>query len=173
MKYALATAAALAITGSASAQGFYVEGGYNFLPIDQDEIEADLGAITGRAGYDFSENLSAELEAGFGVQDEEVTIADVETGIDVSLNYLVGAFGKVGAPVTDALNVFARAGIVTAEIEASGGGFNADASDTGFGYGAGADVELSERFGLRIDYTRYDIEDLEADSFAAAFKVRF
>lgn len=177
---ALASASAIAIAAApASAQGFYVDGGYTFFGIDVEDsgssIDVDLGAITGHAGYNINDLFAVEAEVGFGVADEEFSGGGVST--DISLSYLIGAFGKVQYPVQDNINLFARAGVVNAELEleASGGGatFSDSASDTGFGIGVGADAYFGERSGLRVDYTRYDIEDLEADAFSIGYKYRF
>lgn len=66
---------------------------------------------------------------------------------------------------------------MNAEVEgsATGGGFNftESSSDSGVGYGAGAEVMVSPQLGIRGDYTRYDIEDLEADAFTVAAVFKF
>ena len=167
----LAIAAAALACAPAVAQGFYADGGYSFTNFDVDvsgtSTDVDLGSLTARAGYDFNQNFGAELEGSFGVSDESVLGATVE------LNYLVGAYGKVQAPLADNFTVFARAGIVNAELEASGGGISESESDTGAGYGVGGVLDFAENLYVRGDYTRIDIEDLEADTFTISLGMRF
>ena len=180
MKRVLALAAAASmVTSPALAQGFYVDGGYTFLGIDVEDggtsLDVDLGAITGHAGYDINEYLAVEGEAGFGVQDEEASGGGISA--ELSLNYLVGAYGKAKYPLQDNIDLYARAGLVNAELEATvtGGGETASESqsETGFGYGVGADAYFGPNSGLRVDYTRYDIEDVEANAFSIGYKFRF
>jgi len=178
MTTALVAAAAVPAAG-APAQGLYVDGGYTFIGIDLEDdgasFDTDLGAITGHVGLGINEYLAVEGELGVGVDDEEISGGGVSA--ELGLNYLVGAYGKARYPVTDVLNVYARAGVVNAELEAeaSGGGssFSGSESDTGFGIGVGADAHIGTNSGIRFDYTRYDIEDLEADAFSIGYKYRF
>ncbi|MEM7767737.1 MAG: porin family protein [Pseudomonadota bacterium] len=175
MTSALVAVAALPAMG-AHAQGFYVDGGYTFIGIDVEDagtsFDADIGAITGHAGFDINEFLAVEGEVGVGVDDEEVSAAGIDA--ELGLNYLVGAYGKAQYPVSETISLYARAGVVNAELEAEVSGAGSDsASDTGFGFGVGADAYLSDRGGIRVDYTRYDIEDLEADAFSVGYKFRF
>lgn len=171
MSKTLTVLAALAtLSAPAFAQGWYADVGYQQLNFDGSGVDADLGAITGHVGYNLNPNFAIEGEAGVGVQEESFNT--ILGNVDVELNYLVGIYGKAQLPVTDQLNLFARGGVVNAELGASGAGINDSGSETGFGYGAGAEFMLNPVFGIRGDYTRYDIDDVEADAFmvGVAFK---
>ncbi|MEM9939539.1 MAG: porin family protein [Pseudomonadota bacterium] len=163
----LLAATAIIAAPTAMAEGFYADGGYTYIGIDDDTVDADLGGLTARGGYDFTQNFGAELEGSFGVEDDDVLGATVE------LNYLVGAYGKAQLPVTEKINLFARAGVVNAELEVSDAGVSVSESDTGAGYGLGGTFNVSEQFYVRGDYTRYDIEDLEADAFTISLGLKF
>ncbi|MEM5518781.1 porin family protein [Henriciella sp. AS95] len=172
MSKTLALAATLSLLASpAVAEGWYADAGYQFISIDEDGVDADLGAITGHLGYNFNEYVSVEGEAGVGVQDE--TIDTFVGDVDVELNYVVGAYLRGELPISDRATLFARAGAVNAEIEVSIAGFNDSGSDTGIGYGAGGEFMVGPDFGFRGEYTRYDIEDLEADAFTIAAVWKF
>ncbi|MEO0465904.1 MAG: porin family protein [Pseudomonadota bacterium] len=178
MKLALSALAALAIAAApalAEDTGFYGDVGYQFINIDEDGVEADLGSIVAHGGYKFSEFLAAEGELAFGIRDEDVAVGG--TDVSVGLNYLVGAYGRVQAPLGEGFTVFARAGLVNAEVEAeaTGGGVTVSESDseTGAGYGVGGEYHFNGVNGIRVDYTRYDIEDLEADAFTIAYSRKF
>ena len=172
-------AAAAAPAGAASAQGFYVDGGYAFIGIDVEdsgaEFDADIGALIGHGGYDINQFLAVEGELAIGIDDEEVSAGGFDANL--GLNYLVGAYGKASYPLVETVSVYARAGIVNAELEAEvsgpGGSASATESDTGYALGLGADAFLGDHGGIRFDYTRYDIEDLEADAFSIGYKFRF
>ncbi|MBR9833599.1 MAG: porin family protein [Alphaproteobacteria bacterium] len=164
---ALLAAGAVAVSPAAFAEGWYADIGYTHSSADSDLGDIDLGAISARGGYDITENFAVELEGALGVADEDILGANVE------LNYLIGAFGKAQVPVSDRVDLFARAGVVNGEIEASGGGFSASDSETGFGIGVGGTMDLANNFYLRGDYTRYDIEDYEADAFTIGVGMKF
>ncbi|MEL6569026.1 MAG: porin family protein [Pseudomonadota bacterium] len=178
MKLALLSLLAAGVAGTAAAQGagFYGDVGYTFHSVDTgvdglDDI--DLGALTAHGGYEFTPNLAAEGELSVGIQDEDF---DLGGGIDgsVSLNYLIGAYGRVQGNITPQLQLFARAGLVNAELEAEADGLGSDSdSETGAGYGVGAEFMFDDLNGVRVDYTRYDIEDLESDAFTIAYKRKF
>lgn len=148
--------------------GWYGDVGYQHHSIDQNGVDADIGTITGHAGYAFTPNLTVEGELGFGIADE-----DVGGGVDLGVNYLVGAYGRVQAPVSENLTLFARAGFVQLEAEAQGPGGSASESETGAGYGVGGEFHFDGSNGIRADYTRYDIEDLEVDAFYIGYSRKF
>ncbi|WP_370235254.1 MULTISPECIES: porin family protein [Henriciella] len=166
------TAAAIAavLATPAFAQGWYADVGYQTLGFDEDEIDVDLGAITGHFGYQLNQNFALEGELGVGVKEESFDV--LGTDVDVELSYLVGAYVRGQVPVSEQLNLFARVGVVNAELSVEGGGFSESDSETGIGYGAGAEFMFNSTFGIRGDYTRYDIDDAEADAFmiGAVFK---
>ncbi len=86
----------------------------------------------------------------------------------------MAAFGVVQAPVTERVDVFARAGYATNEYNVSVPGVgSASESDDGFAYGVGAKVFLTERFGLRGDFTKYDGDDTEADVISVGGVMKF
>lgn len=169
-------ATALVAIPSATAEGWYADGGYTLLSSDVDaggvSADIDLGAISGRVGYDLNQNFGFEGEVAIGVDDED--FSDGVTNASIGLNYLVGAYGKAQLPVTDQFNVFARAGVVNAELEAEVTGIGSDSdSETGAGFGVGGTFDVTPAMYVRGDYTRYDIEDYEADAFTVAVGVKF
>lgn len=166
----------VAAAPAAVAQDWYVDGGYAFIGIDADtddgSVDLDLGAIGGHFGYNATPYLGLEGQVLVGVQDEEATAAGITAS--VGLNYLIGAYGRLQAPLGDRASVYARAGIVQAEAEVSVTGFGTDSdSETGAGYGLGGMVDVTDRMFIRGDYTRYDIEDLEADAFMIGIGAKF
>ena len=122
MKIAIAAvlAAASALPAAADS-GFYVDAGYQFLSSTVEdgfgtEGELNFGALTGHAGFAFTENFAVEGEFSFGVSDEEATEEDSGTNFtyltnaSIGLNYAVGALGRVQLPLGEQFNVCARAG---------------------------------------------------------------
>lgn len=163
----LLIASTVALAPAAVAEGWYADVGYTHAETDSDTFDVDLGAISARGGYDFTENFGVEFEGAVGVSDEDILGATVE------LNYLVGLYGKAQVPVAERVDLFARLGVVNAELEISGGGLSASNSETGVGFGVGGTFDLTQNVYLRGDYTRYDIEDYEADAFTLGVGMKF
>lgn len=140
---ALAVAALLA-PAAASAQGIYVSGGYTQF----DAENADIGAITVRGGWRFHPNFAGELEGSFGVDDDD--------GLD--LDSSIAAFAVGVLPVTPEFDVFARVGYHTTE-------FSVGDSQDGVAAGVGAQWNFNRTLAVRGDYTYFDGDDGEADTF--------
>ena len=159
--YSALAASVLALIPAANAQGFYGDVNYAFISSEEEDVDVDLGAITGHAGYIFNDYFAVEGELGFGVADESFSESGVT--VDVGLNYVVGVYGVGILPVGDKLNLFARAGFVQAELEASasGGGitFSDSESDEGYALGVGTSFDFTDNVYLRADYTRYVFDE--------------
>lgn len=168
----LASAAAIVAAAGASAQdtgNFYVGGGYTYIDID----DVDFDALNLRGGYDFNEYFAVEGEVLVGLGDENVDLGG-GTSADVSLDYGLGAFGKVQYPFGEQFSVFARAGYAYVEAEASAGGVTLSDDTDGFAYGIGGEYAFAGPNAVRIEYTRYEFEDdAEADTFGASYIRRF
>jgi hypothetical protein len=138
-----AAAAAVALGGAAQAQtAIDLNLGYtNF-----DEADAVTGRISGR----FTTVFGAEGEASIGTDD--------------ALDSAWGLFAKGVLPLNDSAEVFARAGFAGAE---GAGGADAD----GGAFGAGAQVLIVGRSGVRFDYTRYDFDN-EIDAYSISYVFR-
>lgn len=101
--------------------------------------------------------IGAEVEATTGIANQDI----------LDVDYSVAAFGVLRAPVTSQLNLLGRVGYNKANIDNS---FHVD----GVAYGAGIEYNFNRNNGVRLDYTRYDIEDFgNADSVSVALLRRF
>lgn len=165
MKLAVFSLAALALAAPiATAQGLELSGGYSHVDADG----AKLGALTARGTYFFTNHLGVEGEASFGIQDDDLGIGTVE------LSNSFGAFGVVRAPISEQFQLHGRLGYATSEFEASVPGLGSASADVdGVAYGVGAKYFITERFGLRGDFTKYDGDDGDADVFSVAAVLRF
>ena len=197
-----AAAIALGLSAPAVAQedtGLYVQGGYSYVNIEPDGADSgiDTNAITGRVGYQFTPMFSLEADVTSGIDDgefdynvdeddfdlddnEDTDLDDVIAASgDLGLNYLVGLYGRATVPVTDRLNVSARAGYAYIDVDASivtpGGttlGVIEDSAD-GPALGAGISYDLTDSWQLRGDYTYYDFEDTDTGAATIAVGYKF
>ena len=170
----LATAALTLIAAPALAQdpASPVTGSLGYTHLDADDGE--LGAITGRLGYDFTRNFGIEGEASVGVKDEDVTIG----GVDGSLEheYDAAVYGVAKVPVSENLELFGRVGYGTTSIKADVAGFTASEDGESINYGAGANWFFDGRNGLRAVWTRRDFQDdgaEEVDTYGLSYVRRF
>jgi len=174
MKIVLASLAAIAIASPALAQsateggnqGFSASLGYSYWDAD----DGDLGAVTARGRYMFTNYVGGEVEASFGVKDESAY------GIDIGIDNSFAGFAVIGAPVTERFDVFGRLGYATTSFDVSGYGYSASGDIDGVAYGVGANYFFTNKVGIRGDFTKYDGGDDvagEADVFSIAGVIRF
>ena len=140
-----ASVAALSLVAPALAHaetGVYGSVGYANIDIDP----VTLGAIQGRLGVTFTPYVGVEGEIGFGIADDDIL------GTSVELSSTYGAFVVGRIPVSENVNLLARAGFASGEVDVGG----TSASEDGGAFGAGVEAFFTANDGVRLDYTRYD-----------------
>ncbi|MGE0829956.1 MAG: porin family protein [Hyphomonadaceae bacterium] len=146
---AAAAAALMAVPGAAQAQqeGLYLGGGYTHY----DGEDANVGGVTGRLGYRFHPNIAVEGEASTGVVDDD--------GVELDNSY--GVYGVGIVPLSPSLEAFGRVGYHNTEV--SDGVVSVE--QDGVGYGGGLQWNVSDRFGIRGEYTRLEGDDDGVNTF--------
>ncbi len=203
-KYILIATAATGLAAGAQAQsydsdtGFYLDGGYQYLDIKPDGADSgvDTNGIAARLGYRFNNVFSLESELASGIDDgefdynvdeDEFNLDDNEDGDfedtigasgDIGLNYLVGLYGRADLPVTERMNLFARAGYAYIDVDASvstpgGTAINIEDSADGPAVGAGLTYDLSENWELRGDYTYYPFDSTDTNGVMLGLGYKF
>jgi len=152
------------LAAGAQAQSVYGELGYTALDFKEPGLKASPGMVRGIVGYEISPNFAVEGLVGAGAR------SDTESGTKLSVGNMVGVFGKVQAPVTDALKVYGRLGVVRTSLKANG----VSDSKSGLAYGAGVSYDLNKAVYLNADYTSYyDRKDQKLDGFTVGVGYRF
>ncbi|MGJ3232568.1 MAG: porin family protein [Oceanicaulis sp.] len=160
----LASIAAVAVTSAASAQtadgSAYIGVGYSKLDVDL----LDFDGLNLIGGYTFNPYFAAEAEAYIGISEEEFD--DGTISASVKTNYGLSAFLRAQYPLGEQVSVFGRVGYSTFELEAEAnlpGLFSGGDSDTfdGLAYGIGGEVAFAGPNAVRIDYTRYEVEEID------------
>jgi outer membrane immunogenic protein len=164
---AASAVALLALPGLASAQeATNIYGTVGYAHVDTDA--ADLGAIQARLGARFHPNFGVEGEAAFGIEDEDFA------GGKVELNHQLGVYGVAFLPLNENVDLLARVGYSTAEIEASAPGVSFSDDDSGWAFGVGGQYFFDGVNGVRVDYTRHEYDDgVDADVWGIAYSRRF
>lgn len=148
LKLALVATALTGFTASAQAQdsGAYVNLGAEF-------VEFDSTNLTGRLGYQFTENFSIEAQGSLGVIDDEVD------GFDVGVDNSFSGFVRGSIPLSDQFSLFAKGGYHTTKFGVKGDNFDETLDIDGFAYGGGVEMMFDSANGLRADVTFLDSSD--------------
>ena len=144
--------------------------GYNYLHGSPANYSVDLGALTGRVGVRYQQYVGVEAEVSAGVVDQTIGAANVS----LDSQYAVYAVGYL--PVAPRADLFARVGYGNAKLKASGYGVSITASGDIWAYGVGGQYFLTDKDGLRAEYTRYastDTSQADVDSFAVSYVRKF
>ena len=156
----LASVVALAIlaASSVSAEGFYVGAG-----ISQERIK-DSGPDSVKStnaialiGYDINDMISVEAETSLPVSKHNITASEITADVSV---YHTAVFAKFTLPTSGSFKPFARAGMMKGTFKAEAiGDYDYKVNDTVFSFGIGAEWAMSEKFGLRVDYSMMEMSD--------------
>lgn len=152
MSAAVAALGAVAMPVAASAEPY---AGLGYTHYDTDA--GDLGGVTGRVGYNFNRHVGVEAEGTIEADDG-----------DVELDRAYGAYVRAILPVGERFDLHGRVGYNTSEFSTPLGDVDGD----GVAYGVGATFNVSQRFGVRADYTRLE-GDLETDTFGVGAVMKF
>ncbi len=177
--------------------GPYISGGYNYLDFNEElGGSADISAITARGGWQFTPFLSVEGDISFGVDDGNFDFNSSEDDLDfddntdgdlddvingpgeLGMDYLIGLYARATLPLSDRFEVSARGGYAFVELDSTvqtigGNELVFGGSDDGFAFGGSASYDLTESLSLRADYTHYEFDDANAESFGVNLQVKF
>ena len=159
----LTTAALLAGAGAfaASAQAqqspqYYLGGDAMFWSLNPDRGSSfdDVG-LRVRGGAQFNEYFALEGHLGTGGSDR---------GAD--LDHVSGAYAKGILPMAPDVRLYGLAGFTEVDINSG--------SESGFSYGAGAEMDISSNVSVGADYMRYlDESAYDFDAASVGLKYRF
>ena len=146
---------------------------YGTLGAQMYDVDRDLYAVQGRLGYQSAGILGAEMEGSIGVNDEDADIP-IDLGIRLGIDWQAAAFARASFPLTERFSAFGRAGYHRTNASSFVSGMDFTFKQDGLAYGAGVEYRLSDRNGLRADYTRYERDGPETyDSASVAYVRRF
>lgn len=158
--------AALACGGQAMAE-HYVGGNISAMAMDEDGLEdANLVALYGRLGTEFTQNFSAEIRVGTGLDDDKINVNALGTNVpvNVELKHFYGAYVRGIIPIADAFYPYAVVGFTRAELEYRALGFSEKTSGDDISFGVGADIRLTSNTDLNLEYMNYyDKDDVSID----------
>lgn len=146
---ATAALVALGAAGAAQAQTTpYASLGGTYL------FDSEIPAATGRFGADIGQNFGLEAEGSLGLDGSEPAL-----GVEQDLDHILAGFARLRAPLGSQWEGFVRGGYYTSQTTVTAGGVATEIEDDDFAAGAGVQYNLSERSGIRADYTNYGLTD--------------
>lgn len=174
----LTTGIAAAAPASAADLGPYIGAGAGIytLSLDDDEFEDfDDNAAFGRVfgGVRLTDHLAIE-----GDYQRLAKTKDNLLGADVELDGTAwGVSIRPILPITEFIDLYARAGWTWYDVEATATVLGTSASVTGndsdFTWGGGIDINLGQSLSLRGDFSRIEIEDTDLNLISAGVFFRF
>jgi hypothetical protein len=141
---------------------------YGSIGVTRIDADQDLGftALTARVGTRFVKYIGAEAEftQGFGS-------SKASDGTKVSLRHDYAAYLINAIPITDNVDVYARLGYGVTKVSVKdAGGYD---SYEGLRYGAGIQAFFDDANGVRVDYTRLDNSQINADTYSVSYVRKF
>lgn len=115
--------------------------------------KSNMSVAYGVLGSQLNENLAMELRLGTGVQDGDFEYQSIE--FDTELEQYVGAYLKVGAPVTQNIYPYAVIGMTRIKMELSAMGVSESAAENEVSYGAGVRFGNPEDVQFAAEYIQY------------------
>lgn len=160
-----------AMAGGAAGES-YMGVGYGFVTYDEvGAPEADLGALVGRFGHFFADNLAVEGRLGFGISDDTVNYAG--TPVTVELDSVMGVYGMGHLPITENASIYGMVGFTRGELTGTSPTGSASEDDTDISFGFGADFRLNATTSINAEYAQYLDEsgyDVTGIAIGASFK---
>jgi OmpA-OmpF porin, OOP family len=162
-----ATLGAAAFGAQAQESGFYAGAGVGQSFVDEGAYDDEDTAFSVFGGYQFNRYFGVETGyADFGKIEPEVAGPALEG--DSAYLTAVGTL-----PVSENFALYAKAGVHRWNVDTSLPGLTGNDDDSGTDptYGIGAQYRFNERVALRGEYSRFEVEDADAD--LAQLQVRF
>lgn len=152
---------------AAEDHGFYVGAGAGQSFVDESSYDDEDTAFSAFGGYQF--NRWFGLEAGyadFGKLEPDAAGAALEAN-----SVYLTAVGTL--PFTEKFSGYAKAGIQRWDLDTTIPGLTGTSDDNGNDptYGVGLQYRFNDAVALRAEYSRFELEDLDAD--LAQLQVRF
>lgn len=167
---AIATLAALCVTGAqaqsrtAADNGYYGEIGYSPVDVSGAGGSATPHTLRFLVGNELNKNLALE---GLYIT---TTSKDARVGYDASIRGF-GIFLKPKMALSENTEVFARAGVMRAEITAATGGAH---TGTDIAYGLGIQTNFTKSVYGQLDYMQsYDRDSVAAKGYTLSLGTRF
>lgn len=136
-------------------QGLYVGANYGGFKSRGGDFDDSNDYFQLAAGYRFTPLVGVELDyANFGEYGGDIASAELD-------GWGVSVIGFL--PVTQTLDLYAKAGLFMSNVDVGVAGFSRDFSDEQVFFGLGAEFNVTNNFSLIAEYNRYKVEVDDSD----------
>ncbi|CAN5238011.1 hypothetical protein BH10PSE3_BH10PSE3_34380 [soil metagenome] len=122
---------------------------------------ADTGAVQGRLGAKLTPHFGVEGELSGGVKDDNIDTNGVRSNIEQTHSAAAYAVGFL--PVTPNIDLIGRVGYGNSQFKNNLAGVENKFDADSVNYGVGAQYKVDDKNGVRVDYTRQQFRDNDAD----------
>ena len=148
--------AAIPVLSHAQDTGVYGTLGYAGSRADG----ADTGAVQGRLGAKLTPHFGVEGELSGGVKDDNIDTNGVRSSIEQT--HQAAVYGVGVLPVTPHIDLLARVGYGNTQFKQKLAGVESKFDADSVNYGVGAQYNVDDKNGVRLDYTRQQYRDNDA-----------
>jgi len=154
---------AISLSSGALAEGSYIGGNLSSLDLEGSDGGPSFKAAMVRFGTEFSDNITGEFRAGFGLGDDSFE------GYDFELDHIYGAYLRVGSNNTG-INPYLIVGLTQGQLSSDG---ESDKEDD-FSFGIGVDFGSVEDGAFTLEYMSYmDKSGVELNGLSIGFLTAF
>jgi len=156
----------IATIQAAPATGLYVGGSWGAYKVSAGDLDDNDDLLKGFVGYQFSEMFGVEGQwtdfNRLGNDNNDHFEADGK-GLSAVLSF----------PFTDKSAAFAKIGNFWWDSESSFSGSSRDPDGSDPFWGAGVKFGFTKNFALRVEWERYDVADIDLDTFSVGVQFTF
>ena len=121
---------------------------------------ADTGAVQGRLGAKLTPHFGVEGELSGGVKDDDIDTNGVRSNIEQT--HAAAVYGVAFLPVTQHIDLIGRVGYGNTQFKNTLAGVENKFDADSVNYGVGAQYNVDDKNGVRVDYTRQQFRDNDA-----------
>jgi hypothetical protein len=141
----VASASVAAVAGAEEAAGGYAGVLVSRLSSSESGASPQPRAISGVLGYSVSSDFAIEGRFGTGLGSDTVTVLSPSFGavnVGVKVKSYYGAYLRGAFPLSDSFSLYGLTGYADGKIEGSAMGYTVSASDSGFSWFVGGEVNF-------------------------------
>lgn len=163
---------AAAAAGVPDQPGIYLGGGVGYDRIEGedftgngDDLEDSRVAYKGLAGF--------RLNRVFAIEGQYINFGTAEDGDNrvKADGWTAGAVATL--PMFEYVNPYAKAGMLFWNADGRFSGVSASDDGSDFTYGVGARFSMTDNLGLRVEYERFEMNDIDVDMASANIQFDF
>lgn len=152
----------------------YLGANYTSMTFSEDGIDTEYNptALIGRYGVNTTKYFSFEGRVGTGLSGDTQRLFFTDTTLD--LDSMFGLYGIGHINIMSSSSLYGLLGITQVKATVSTPGLQSTDSESGFSYGIGTDISISDGAQINLEYTQYlDESNVDLSAFSIGLKFNF